>query len=100
MQWASSTTRSPVAAASFGSTWSRKSGLLSRSGLTSRTSTSPAATSAWTLSHSSVLDELIVRALIPARAAAATWLRISASSGETITVGPLPCARSSEVATK
>ena len=39
-------------------------------------------------SHSSVLAELIVRARMPARAAASTWLRISASSGETITVGP------------
>lgn len=58
------------------------------------------ATSACTVSHSSVLDELIVRALMPALAAAATWLRISASRGETITVGPLPCARSSDVATK
>ncbi len=70
------------------------------SGLTSRTSTSPAATSACTVSHSSVLAELMVRARIPARAAASTWLRISASSGETITVGPLPRARSSAVATK
>ena len=31
-----------------------------------------------------------MRARMPARAAASTWLRISASSGETITVGPLP----------
>lgn len=89
-----------MAAESLGSTSSRKSGLLSRSGLTRRTSTSPAATSAWTVSHSSVFDELIVRARMPARAAASTWLRISASSGETITVGPLPRSRSSEVATK
>lgn len=59
-----------------------------------------AATSAWTVSHSSVFEELIVRARMPARAAASTWLRISASSGETITVGPLPRSRSSEVATK
>ena len=40
-----------------------------------------------TSSHSSRLAELIVRALMPARAAASTWLRISASSGETITRG-------------
>src|SRR5690606_19224185 len=33
MQCASSTTRSPVAAESLGRTWSRKSGLFSRSGL-------------------------------------------------------------------
>ena len=44
--------------------------------------------------------ELIVRARIPARSAAATWLRISASSGDTITVGPAPRERSSAVATK
>ncbi len=42
----------------------------------------------------------MVRAWIPARAAASTWLRISASSGETITVGPEPRARSRAVATK
>ncbi len=51
------------------------------------------------MAHSSVFEELIVRAVMP-RAAAATWFRIRASSGETITVGPLPRARSSEVATK
>ena len=44
--------------------------------------------------------ELIVTARMPARSAAAIWLRIRASSGDTITVGPLPCARSSAVATK
>jgi hypothetical protein len=100
MQCASSTTSRPVEAASFGSTWSRKSGLFSRSGLTNRMSTAPAATSAWISSHSCGLAELIVRAWMPARAAASTWLRISASSGETITVGPLPWARSNDVATK
>lgn len=42
----------------------------------------------------------MVRAWMPARAAASTWFRMSASSGDTITVGPLPRARSSEVATK
>ena len=42
-----------------------------------------------------MLVELIVTALIPARSAAAIWLRISASSGETITVGPAP-ARSQQ----
>jgi hypothetical protein len=42
----------------------------------------------------------MVRARMPARAAASTWFRMSASSGDTITVGPLPRARSSEVATK
>ena len=51
-------------------------------------------------SHSSTLVELTVTARMPARSAAATWLRISASSGETITVGPPPASRSSRVATK
>lgn len=94
-------------AASFGSTVSRKSGLLSRSGLISSTSTAPAWISAVISSHSSRLAELIVRARMPARAADSTWLRMSASSGETITVGPAtpsaPAAsrsRSRAVATK
>ena len=39
-------------------------------------------------------------ARMPARSAASIWLRISASSGDTITVGPAPSARSSAVATK
>ena len=47
-----------------------------------------------------MLVELIVTARMPARSAAAIWLRISASSGLTITVGPAPSARSSRVATK
>jgi hypothetical protein len=100
MQCASSTTSSPVAAARRGSTVSRNEGLLSRSGETSSTSTSPAATADRTSSHSSTLAELIVAARIPARAAAATWLRISASSGDTMTVAPAPRARSNAVATK
>ena len=100
MQWASSTTSSPQVAASRGSTSSRKPGLLSRSGLTRRTSTSPALTAVWISSHCSMLVELIVTARMPARSAAAIWLRIRASSGETITVGPAPSARSSRVATK
>ncbi len=37
---------------------------------------------------------------MPARAAAATWFRMSASSGETITVGPAPTDRSRAVAMK
>ena len=86
--------------ASGGSRRSRKSGLLSRSGLTSSTSTEPSRSASSTASHSSVFDELMVWAVMPARAAASTWLRISASSGDTISVGPAPCARSSPVATK
>ena len=50
---------------------SRKPGLFSRSGLTSSTSTVPASISAWTSSHSSMLAELMVRALMPAAWAAA-----------------------------
>ena len=44
--------------------------------------------------------ELIVTARIPARDAAATWSRMSASNGDTMTVGPSPPSRSSAVATK
>ncbi|KZM37108.1 hypothetical protein OJAG_01640 [Oerskovia enterophila] len=47
-----------------------------------------------------MFDELIVTARIPARAAAEIWSRIRARSGETMTVGPAPRERSSEVATK
>ena len=71
-----------------GSTSSRKPGLLSRSGETSSTSTSSGRDPALTSSHSSRLAELMVTARMPARSAAATWLRISASSGETITRRP------------
>ncbi len=87
-------------AASLGSTLSRKSGLFSRSGLISSTSTAPARISSVISSHSSRLAELIVRAWMPARSAASTWLRIRASSGDTMTVGPAPRSRSSAVATK
>ena len=88
-------------AASWGSTSSRKPGLLSRSGLTSSTSTSPRGDLGVDLAATrSTLVELMVPARMPARAAASTWLRISASSGQTITVGPAPRARSSAVATK
>ena len=54
----------------------------------------------WIGCHSSMLVELMVTARMPARSAAAIWLRIRASSGETMTVGPAPSARSSSVATK
>ena len=100
MQCASSITTSPADRLSSGSTWSRNDGLFSRSGLTSSTSAWPAATSAYSASHSVVLAELMVRARMPAPFAASTWLRISASSGDTITVGPAPRARSSAVAMK
>ncbi len=100
MQCASSTTSRPQVAARRGSTSSRKPGLFSRSGLTSSTSTSPAWMERWIGSQSPMLVELIVTARMPARSAAWIWLRISASSGLTITVGPAPRSRSSRVATK
>ncbi len=100
MQCASSTTSIPQPAASFGSWKSRKAGLFSRSGLMSSTSTSSAAMASVMASHSSRFAELIVRARTPARSAASIWLRIKASSGETMTVGPAPRRRSSAVATK
>ena len=55
---------------------------------------------ACTSSHSVMLAELMVTARMPAREAAEIWSRMSASSGDTITVGPAPRARSSLVATK
>ena len=50
--------------------------------------------------QSSVFAELMVAACTPALAAACTWLRINASSGETINVGPSPNSRSNAVARK
>src|SRR4051812_14742536 len=47
-------------------------------------STASASSSARTSSHASRLVELIVCARIPSRSAAAIWLRITASNGETI----------------
>jgi hypothetical protein len=74
--------------------------LLRRSGLISSTSTASAASSACTSAHASRLVELTVCARIPIRSAAAIWLRISASSGETISVGPAPASRPRAVARK
>ncbi len=42
----------------------------------------------------------MVAARTPARSAEATWLRISASRGDTMTVGPSPACRSSLAAMK
>ena len=53
-----------------------------------------------TSAHSWAFVELIATARTPARSAAAIWSRMSASSGETSTVGPAPRRRSSSVATK
>ena len=100
MQWASSTTSSPTRSANSGSICVRNCGLLSRSGLISSRSTASAASSSRTSSHASRLVELIVCARMPSRSAAAIWLRISASSGETMSAGPAPRARSIAVAMK
>jgi hypothetical protein len=65
-------------------------------------SRSTSSRSSWsrTPAHSSRFVEFTVTARIPSRSAAAIWLRMSASSGLTRTVGPDPRARSSAVATK
>ena len=81
-------------------TESRKDGLVSRSGDTRRTSTRPAARSSRTSSHSVMFAELSVRATTPARAAAATWSRMSASNGEMMREGPRPACRMSLAAMK
>ena len=100
MQCASSITSSPTRAEKSGSMSERNCGLSSRSGLISSRSTASASSSARTSSHASRLVELIVCARIPSRSAAAIWLRISASSGETISAGPAPRSRSSAAAMK
>ena len=45
-----------------------------------------------------MFEEFTVAALSPAREAAATWSRISDSSGETTCVGPAPSERRTAVA--
>ncbi len=100
MQWASSITSRPELRTSSGSTVARKVGLASRSGLSSSRSTSPRSIRSKVASQSSRLEELTVAASIPSAAAASSWLRISAISGETRIVGPAPASRSSAVATK
>ena len=100
MQCASSITTSPAVDASSGSTSSRKPGLFNRSGETSSTSTAPDRIVSYTSPHCSLLALFTVTAWMPARSAAAIWLRINASNGEMITVGPAPPSRSNAVATK
>jgi hypothetical protein len=99
MQCASSTTSSPQVAASRAAP-RRGSRVVEPLGADQQHVDLAGADRSWTGSHCSMLVELIVTARMPARSAAAIWLRISASSGETITVGPAPCSRSSRVATK
>ena len=67
-----------------------KRSLARRSGEMSRTSIASAARPSWTAFHSSTLPELMVAARSPRRPAIAIWLRISASSGLMISVGPWP----------
>jgi hypothetical protein len=64
----------------------------------SSTSSLPERRSSSTPDHSSTLVELMVAARSPAREAAAIWSRISASSGDTTSVGPFPSSRSAVVA--
>jgi hypothetical protein len=75
-----------------------KSSFASRSGEMSSTSTASAASASSTASHSPLLPEWIVIARRPSRAAIAIWLRISASSGLMISVGPWPVSRRTRVA--
>ena len=56
-----------------------------------------AATWASISSHESILAELIVTAFSPSFCAAAAWSRMSASSGDTTTVGPQPRSRNIRV---
>ena len=100
MQCASSTTSSPTRSANSGSIPERNCGLLRRSGLMRSTSTASASSSERTSAQASRFVELTVWARIPSRSAAWIWLRISASSGETISVGPAPASRPSAVARK
>lgn len=76
------------------------SSLASLSGEIMRTSIFPASKSVFTSGHSSVLEELIVAALMPILSAAAIWFRMRASRGEIRSVGPFPLSRSSRVAKK
>ena len=85
-------------AASDGSTSLRNRGLLRRSGEMSSTSTSSASIDDSIDRQSSMLEELMVAARMPAAEAEPTWLRMSASSGDTTRVGPAPSSRSSRVA--
>ena len=100
MQWASSTTSSPAVRAMTPSIRSRKRSFAKRSGETSSRSISSLASRSAIGSKSSGFVELIVSARTPMRSAISIWLRISASSGETSSVGPAPRSRSSFVAMK
>mgnify|MGYP003081840403 CR=1 FL=1 len=78
-----------------GSHCSRNAGLLSRSGPTRSTSSSSASTCSRMRSHSVTFAEFTMAARTPARDAAATWSRMSESSGEMMSAGPVPRARRS-----
>ncbi len=100
MQCASSITSSPTREANSGSICARNCGLSSRSGLISRRSTASVSSSSCTSAHASRFVEFTVWARIPSFCAAAIWLRMRASSGETIRAGPAPRSRSSAAAMK
>ena len=86
---------SPGSRAGSGSRRPRCRGARARSaGRRSSSAARPASTS----SHSAVLPELIVAARRPSRPAIAIWLRMSASSGLMISVGPWPSSRRTRVA--
>ena len=93
MQCASSTTSKPIRSAIGYKTVSIKSWFAKRSGETSKQSTSPCSNLSLMRCHSSLFVEFNVSAVIPNRSAAATWLRIRASKGEMIIVGPAPRSR-------
>ena len=88
MQCTSSITSRPMFSNSCGITSLRNVGLLSRSGEISSRSISPAAIRSKISCQSSRFVELTVSARMPSRSAISSWLRISTSRGETITVGP------------
>jgi hypothetical protein len=100
MQWASSITSSPTREANNGSICERNCGLSSRSGLMRRRSIASSSSSACTSAQASRFVELTVYARMPSFSAAAIWLRISASSGETMRAGPAPRSRRSAAARK
>ena len=79
---------------------SRKRSFANRSGETSSRSIWSSARRCTIGSNSSGFVELIVSARTPMRVAISIWLRISASRGDTSSVGPAPCSRSSFVAMK
>ena len=100
MQCASSHTSANARVCIVSNTRRRNPALANRSGAINNRSIWSAAMRSSMSAHESMLDELIVTADRPSRSAAATWSRISASSGDTTIVGPHPRSRSMRVAEK